>query len=607
MRALHWVVASCGIALGLLLWLTPAPTTGGKQPAKPAAVSEFAITDVRLFDGNKLWPDADVIVRDGLIAEVGESLDIPSSLTVIDGRGKTLLPGLIDSHVHTWGEARRQMLRFGVTTALDMFTDPALLPGFTSDRDSLAASDQADIWSAGTLVTAKGGHGTQFGMAMDTYDDVAQASAIVKSRVDQGSDFIKLVVDNGHAYGDTIDLPTLDIERAHALIRAAHAAQRMAIVHVAQVNDGLAVIEAGADGLVHVFSDRVASADEIFRIAARGAMVIPTLSVVSGLSGTPSGRELASDSALQPWLEASQRDSLQAQFPPRYQRASHFANGLANVAALHRAGVEILAGTDAGNPGTAQGASLHGELALLVQAGLTPTEALRATTQVPATKFGLSDRGRVAPGLRADLLLVEGDPTNDITASRNIVAIWKNGAAVDRSPTPTKMTGATIAPKLAALTSRFEDGLTASNDQAWMISTDSFMGGTSTASLAVAEAEGAFIRVSGVLARGAAYPWAGAMLALDETPMSAVDASALSTLSFRLKGDGRTLSVMLLSGEPGATPSMLQIQSATSWQNYRFPLADFAGADPARLRAVVIAASLPVGDFAFELDDFEIN
>ncbi len=607
MRALHWLIASCAIALGLLLWLTPAPTPGGKQPAKPAAASEFAITDVRLFDGNKLWPDADVIVRDGLIAEVGTSLDVPASLTVIEGRGKTLLPGLIDSHVHTWGEARRQMLRFGVTTALDMFTDPTLLPGFTSDRESLIASDQADIWSAGALVTAKGGHGTQFGMAIDTYDDVAQAAAIVKSRVEQGSDFIKLVVDDGHAYGDTIDLPTLDMQRARAVIAAAHTAQRMAIVHVAQVDDGLAVIEADADGLVHVFSDRVATADEIRQIATRDALVIPTLSVVGGLSGTPSGRALVADSSLLPWLETAQRDSLQAQFPPQYQRASHFANGLANVAALHRAGVAILAGTDAGNPGTAHGASMHGELALLVQAGLTPAEALHAATALPATRFGLKDRGQISPGLRADMLLVEGDPTRDITATRNIVTIWKNGAAVDRSPAPANPTGATLAPKLPPLTSRFEDGLTASNDQVWMISTDSFMGGTSTASLAAAEAEGAFMQVSGVLARGAAYPWAGAMLALDETPMSAVDASALTTLSFRLKGDGRTLAVMLLSGEQGGTPNMLQIQSTTNWQDYRFALSDFAGADIARLRAVVIAASLPVGEFAFALDDFEIH
>ena len=79
------------------------------------------------------------------------------------------------------------------------------------------------------------------------------------------------------------------------------------------------------------------------------------------------------------------------------------------------------AGTDAPNSGTAHGASLHGELQLLVEAGLTPTEALAAATSAPAAAFHLTDRGRIAPGLRADLVLVEGDPTADILQTRAIV------------------------------------------------------------------------------------------------------------------------------------------------------------------------------------------
>ena len=92
----------------------------------------------------------------------------------------------------------------------------------------------------------------------------------------------------------------------------------------------------------------------------------------------------------------------------------------------------ILAGTDAPNPGTAHGASIHRELELLVRAGLAPIEALRAATSAPAKAFSLLDRGRVAAGLRADLLLVHGDPTRDIRATRDIAAIWKTGHIVDR-------------------------------------------------------------------------------------------------------------------------------------------------------------------------------
>ncbi|NIR46805.1 MAG: amidohydrolase family protein [Gemmatimonadetes bacterium] len=96
------------------------------------------------------------------------------------------------------------------------------------------------------------------------------------------------------------------------------------------------------------------------------------------------------------------------------------------------AGVIVLAGTDVSNAGTAHGLSTHRELELLVRAGLTPTEALAAATSRPADQFGLDDRGRIAPGLRADLMLVRGDPTIDILATRDIVAVIRGGTRVDR-------------------------------------------------------------------------------------------------------------------------------------------------------------------------------
>jgi imidazolonepropionase-like amidohydrolase len=94
--------------------------------------------------------------------------------------------------------------------------------------------------------------------------------------------------------------------------------------------------------------------------------------------------------------------------------------------------VPILAGSDANNPGTTHGASLHGELELLAKAGLTPMQALSAATGVPARCFHLSDRGRIEPGLRADLLLVRGDPTSNILDTRNVVSVWKEGMPINR-------------------------------------------------------------------------------------------------------------------------------------------------------------------------------
>jgi imidazolonepropionase-like amidohydrolase len=95
-------------------------------------------------------------------------------------------------------------------------------------------------------------------------------------------------------------------------------------------------------------------------------------------------------------------------------------------------GVPILAGSDPPNIGTAWGASMHRELELMVEAGMSPAMALRAATVTPARVFSLTDRGRIAAGLRADLLLVAGDPTSDIRATRDIVGIWKQGVRFDR-------------------------------------------------------------------------------------------------------------------------------------------------------------------------------
>jgi imidazolonepropionase-like amidohydrolase len=119
-------------------------------------------------------------------------------------------------------------------------------------------------------------------------------------------------------------------------------------------------------------------------------------------------------------------------FPPGFRADQKLANAQAAVAALHRAGVSILAGTDAPAPGIAHGLSLHHELELLVRCGLTPIEALASATSEPARAFGFHDRGRIVEGVRADVILVNGDPTANIQATRDIVGIWKLGVPYSR-------------------------------------------------------------------------------------------------------------------------------------------------------------------------------
>lgn len=406
-----------------------------------AAAPGFAIRDVRVFDGERTLANATVVVREGRVVAVGPNAAIPAGLEVVDGRGRTLLPGLIDAHVHTYEHALAETINFGVTTVLDMFSDPGALRELRPTRESLAPRAHADLYSAGWLATVPGGHGTQFGLPVPTLTRAEEASAWVDARLADGSDFVKIVYEPRDANGLGPPFPSLDRATMSALVAATRGRGRLAVVHVSRLGPAREAIEAGADGLVHVNSDRIA--DEAFArlVRERGAFVTPTLAVIAGFDprrapGEPRENErLAADPAIRPYLTPAQRRGLEHGLDQRLH-VFRLEFALESVRRLHAAGVEILAGSDAPNPGTAHGASLHLELELLVRAGLTPVEALRAATAAPARRFGLADRGRIAPGMRADLVLVSGDPTTNVRATRAIERIWKNGAPVERRRYP---------------------------------------------------------------------------------------------------------------------------------------------------------------------------
>ncbi|HEY4082132.1 MAG TPA: amidohydrolase family protein [Burkholderiaceae bacterium] len=590
------------------------------MPSSPAkaetpAANSFAIHDVTVFDGQARKPHLDVLVQDGRIAAVGAHLKLPAGVAVIEGAGKTVMPGLIDAHTHTWGAAGRDALRFGVTTELDMFTDPRALPAAKAQRQALNRVESADLWSAGMLATAPHGHGTEYGMKIPTLSTPEEAAAFVDGRVAEGSDYLKIILEDGSAYGHAI--ASLDAATVKALATAGHAKGLMSVAHVATQAEAQIAFDAGVDGLAHVFIDRTLDPqrDAAFIAQAQRHFVVATLAVQDSLSNAGMARQLSSDPRLSPWISTNQRGSLMTSFPPDWSKPSFVLNAIGNVRVLHAAHVPVLAGTDAGNPGTAHGVSLHGELALLVQAGLTPTEALTAATAEPARIFKLADRGRIAPGLRADLMLVDGDPTQDISATRAISGIWKNGYAVDRSlhddekPSTAAVAKAPSEPLIAD----FEAGnASAQFGQAFSSTTDQFAGGKSTATQAwtaggAGGSKGA-LKVQGVVDGGLPYAWAGTLWMVGSGPMQPLDFSGRKELVFKVRGDERTAAAMIFSGATAQSrPAMQAFKITGEWTEVRLPLERFPGADLATLRAVAFTTGLPAGAFSFEIDDISIR
>lgn len=578
-------------------------------PPKQYPANSFAIRHVRVFDGSQILDDANVVVVNGLIKAVGPDAPIPSGMQALDGSDETLLPGLIDAHVHTWDSSRQDALRYGVTTELDMFTDWHLLAEAKRARTSMEKTDLADLWSSGTLATVDHGHGTEYGLPVPTLSSADQAQAWVDARIKEGSDYIKIIREDGSEMG--MHIPTLNDQEVAALIQAAHARNKLAVIHIQKLEDARLAIADGVDGLAHIAMDKPADPDFVHLALQHHTFVTATLTIWAGAACFGEAAKLAADPRIAPYLSKDQKGMLSASWPHCYPQSLEVSTE--SVRALHAAGVPILAGTDAGNPGTAHGVSLHGEMELLVRAGLTPAEALAAATSLPAKYFHLEDRGRIAPGLRADLLLVHGDPTRDITATRDIAAIYKNGYEVSREVPKDEQpdaTTATAAPTDTAV-SDFDGGkITSRFGHGWVATTDQEAGGKSVGTIRLvqggAQGTAGALEVSGEVKPGFVFPWSGAMFFPADKPMDPVDFSAKQGVDFWVRGDGGTYTLMLFTGDQ-QIPLMQQFNAGPDWQEVYLPFHKFTGAELGRLRGIAFCAGPKPGAFRFEIDQVVIR
>jgi imidazolonepropionase-like amidohydrolase len=392
-----------------------------------AQSDSFIIVDVRVFDGDTTIQKTNVLVQNGLIDAIGPTAE-NDELPHIDGDGYTLIPGLIDAHTHTESVGQLQeSLRFGVTTILDMGTFP--------EHDEMvraaAASrkDVADFRSSGIFITPTGGHGTEYGIDIATLDDADKAEDFVSERIRLGADYFKIVI-NGvrHTNNGT---PTMSSEVAHAVVEAGHAKDMLILAHVESNDDVRLAAAAGVDGLVHHWRDSGASPELAELLASKSIFVMPHLSATDGIL-KEGPKQILSDKMLSPYLSDLSRQGLNKKSnAPAGVTLQPTIDGMRS---LINANVLLLAGTDAftGNTRIVHGASMHRLLELFVIAGLSPEETLRTATSNVSDAFKLSNRGRIKPGMRADMVLMRGDPTQDILATRDIAKVWREGVELDR-------------------------------------------------------------------------------------------------------------------------------------------------------------------------------
>lgn len=576
------------LILALLLAMLALPTPEDRDEAAEMD-GGLALINVRIFDGERIHEQADLLIKDGVIASLGVDKSVPSGYEQIDLQGQTLLPGLIDAHVHADSSARQDGLRFGVTTMLDMFRPPFDLAEVKNQRQSVAPSAQSDLFSAGFLATVSGGHGTQYGIEVPTLSGPAQAEAWVDARLDEGSDYIKIVIESGATWGS--QLPTLSAATVRALVKAAHSREVMAVAHVSTQADAVMAVEAGADGLVHVFADQPIDPKFIELAVDRNIFIIPTATVLAGAYGRSGKSWIEANDGLARRISMEQRQSLDQSFPGSAMRAARWSVVPENISALHAAGVPLLAGSDAPNPATAQGVSLLHELQLLVDSGLTPIEALQAATSKTAQEFNLAGRGCLQPGCRADIVQINGDPLTDISAVRKIAAVWKNGVQVALDIEHVESEAAdTVAPQAPQ---KLPLNMHATGQ--WLASTDQFMGGQSVATFDISDS-GEHVQVSGQLNPGFAFPYAGVMWSPGEQMMEAVNLSNAKTLRLKLSAESGAYQLMLFSGEnTNAAPIRISLSPG---DESVFDLNNFSGLDRSRLRAIGVFA---IGsDQAFE-------
>ena len=436
----------------------------------------FLIRDARLFVGDgTVVEQGSVLVREGKIAEIfnGPAPD-PQTLKAqpIEAAGKTLLPGLIDVHVHLGApggyfesqedyqkhptKMDRELAAYLYSGVVAVKSAGDALEDVLKLRTQVASGEKlgAELFLVGPLFTAPGGHGTEYTKYLPesmrttfeqqfvrTPSNAAEASAQVLELKRSGVDGIKTILEAG---AGNIHYNRLDSAVFRAVADAARHNMLPVVSHTGEAQDVAEAIAAHVDGIEHgSFRDAIPDATFV-RMKELGIAYDPTLTVVDAMRALVKGdgsvleRSLLQQTAPPELLQATKK--MLASSGLSEMRAAYgsfpasMAMGEKNLLAAQHAGVMLVAGTDAGNPLVFHGPGIHREMQLWVAAGVPPAVALQAATYNNARLLGVDNRiGLIKKGYEASLLLIDGNPLQDISATEHISLVVFKGERVDRS------------------------------------------------------------------------------------------------------------------------------------------------------------------------------
>jgi imidazolonepropionase-like amidohydrolase len=403
----------------------------------------------RIIDGSGAAPieNGNLVVKGGRIEAVqGPGSKPPDDAQIVDVRGKTLMPALIAGHAHlgltngtsagagnmTEANVIRQLqkyMRHGIGTVAVFGTDHDFIY-------TLRAAQRKGKLALPTILTAGHGFGVRDGMppvAMGM-DEVYRPTSVAQVREDVARlaahkvDLIKIWVDDG---GDG-RTQKMDPALYGEVIRQAHRHGIKVAAHVFYLEDAKRLARDGVDIFGHSVRDQPVDEELIALMKKNGVACIPTLDLDEAFfvyadrpdwMQQPFFRQ-SLDPGVWEWLRSPA-------YKVKEQARKDFAMAQANARALHQAGIRVGLGTDSGATiARVQGFAEHRELELMVEAGLTPAQALDIATARSAALLGLADRGSVRDGLRADLVVLEADPVADIRNTRRIARVYQAGREV---------------------------------------------------------------------------------------------------------------------------------------------------------------------------------